>query len=328
MTIRYKPILIIGIIILLFLLMDRWYPPRSKEEQKWKPNNVNTDLPSGPKGKLIKYGYDLISHTSKYIGPDVANIKMRFAGNNLACQNCHLDGGTKKGGASFVGVTNRFPQFRKRANKVISIEGRVNGCMQRSMNGKPLPDSSREMKAFVAYMKWLSKGVPKKDAKLYKGYPKLNAPDRMADTLKGKMLFQKNCAKCHGSNGQGELNGKNPVDGYRYPPLWGKDTFNNGAGMDRVLKAASFIKGNMPFGVTEKTQYLTDQQCYDIAAYVDSHKRPVKSHLAKDFPNKSLKPIDCPYGPYADPFPEKQHKYGPFQPIRKYYTSHKKLNTK
>jgi thiosulfate dehydrogenase len=28
------------------------------------------------------------------------------------------------------------------------------------------------------------------------------------------------------------------------------------------------------------------------------------------------KPVDTAYGPYADHFPEAQHKYGPFQPIR------------
>ncbi|HKJ46001.1 MAG TPA: c-type cytochrome [Balneolales bacterium] len=321
---KYRPILIVGIVILLLLLYNHWSHPRSNEvKEAWKPKNVETDVPAGPKGQLIKYGYELIRHTSKYIGPDVADKKMRFAGNNLSCQNCHLDAGTKPGGASFVGVINRFPQFRKRDNKISSIEDRIEGCMQRSMNGKPLPDSSREMKAIVAYMKWLSEDVPPEYEKKYKGYPGLKIPSRQADTMRGRTLYIQNCAKCHGTDGQGEYNGKNRADGYRYPPLWGKGSFNNGAGMDRILKAASFIKGNMPFGVTIGTQYLTDDECYDIAAYVDSHSRPVKSELSKDFPDRSLKPIDCPYGPFADPFPQKQHKYGPFQPIKKYYASPK-----
>jgi thiosulfate dehydrogenase len=29
-----------------------------------------------------------------------------------------------------------------------------------------------------------------------------------------------------------------------------------------------------------------------------------------------LKPVDAPYGPYADQFSERQHKYGPFARIR------------
>ena len=34
-----------------------------------------------------------------------------------------------------------------------------------------------------------------------------------------------------------------------------------------------------------------------------------------DYPDISKKPIDDPFGPYADTFSESQHKYGPFQPI-------------
>jgi thiosulfate dehydrogenase len=35
-----------------------------------------------------------------------------------------------------------------------------------------------------------------------------------------------------------------------------------------------------------------------------------------DWPNISKKPIDHPFGPYADVFSEKQHKYGPYKPIK------------
>ena len=39
-----------------------------------------------------------------------------------------------------------------------------------------------------------------------------------------------------------------PADGFLFPLLWGPDSYNNGAGMNRVLTAARFIKARMPLG--------------------------------------------------------------------------------
>jgi thiosulfate dehydrogenase len=105
------------------------------------------------------------------------------------------------------------------------------------------------------------------------------------------------------------------ADGYLFPPLWGPDSFNNGAGMTRVLTAARFIKARMPLGKPD----LTDDEAYDVAAYMNSHERPQRANLEVDFPDLKRKPVDSPYPPYADEFPIEQHRLGPFQPIRDYY---------
>lgn len=279
------------------------------------------NLPARQEGEFIRYGHELITHTSRYIGPEVKDPKMRFAGNNLACQNCHLDAGTRKFSAPYIGVYVRFPQFRGRENTIGTIQERINGCMQRSMNGKPLPENSREMKAMVSYMRWVSRGVAVGQNIKEIGYTKLEIPERKADLDHGELVFQQNCVPCHGEDGQGVRNGE-PGDakGYLYPPLWGPDSFNNGAGMHRILTAARFIKGNMPFGTTANDPLLSDEEAYDVAAYINSHSRPEKTDLDNDYPDLSKKPADCPYPPYADHFPLKQHKYGPFQPITKYYS--------
>ena len=104
--------------------------------------------------------------------------------------------------------------------------------------------------------------------------------------------------------------------GYQYPPLVGPESYNNGAGMTRVLTAAAFVRHNMPFGVTFDTPVLSDADAYDVAAYMNSLERPTRPNLDIDFPNKLQKPVDTPYGPYADGFPPEQHRYGPFDPIR------------
>jgi len=142
-------------------------------------------------------------------------------------------------------------------------------------------------------------------------------PNRRADLAAGEVVFQERCQVCQGENGQGLLQTTNPADGYLFPPLWGPDSFNNGAGMTRILTAARFIKARMPLGQPD----LTDDEAYDVAAFMNSHDRPQRANLELDYPELSNKPIDSPYPPYADNFPIDQHRYGPFQPIRDYYDS-------
>lgn len=98
---------------------------------------------------------------------------------------------------------------------------------------------------------------------------------------------------------------------WKYPPLWGTSSYNTGAGLYRLSKFASFIKANMPFGATFENPLLTDEQAWDIAAYVNSRPRPHRE-FPKDWPDLSWKPKDYPFGPYADYYSEKEHKYGPF----------------
>ena len=99
------------------------------------------------------------------------------------------------------------------------------------------------------------------------------------------------------------------------PPLWGQDTFNDGAGMARIITFANFIHFNMPHGTDYVDPQLSVDNAWDIAAFVLSHPRPHLAGIAHDFPDLAKKPVDAPYGPYADHFSEQQHKYGPFGPI-------------
>jgi thiosulfate dehydrogenase len=271
-------------------------------------------LGDSEKSKTIKYGFELFQHTPKYLGPDSKNP---YAGNHLSCNNCHLLSGTKPYAAPLIGITKRFPQFRNRENKMGSLEERINGCMQRSMNGTALPEDSNEMKAFVAYLEWLGRYAPS-DGKIEgQGFVSIQIPNRPVNLENGKNIFAKQCAECHGNDGQGKL----ALDGqiYQYPPLWGEDSYNNGAGMTRVITAASFIKGNMPYGTTYRNPILTDAEAYDVAGFINQQERPKKKNLEEDFPDLKKKPVSTPYGPYVDSFSLVQHQLGPFQPIMEYY---------
>ena len=273
----------------------------------WNQYQIPADTDSG---RLINYGRQLIINTSYYLGPKgiVAQIS-----NGLNCQNCHLNAGTLPFGNNFGKVYATYPQFKARNNKIVSIYDRINDCLQRSLNGKAMDSNSHEMKAMFAYLEWIGKDVPGGNKRGGTGIMNLQFLGRSADPVKGKKVFIANCQTCHGNNGQGVINADGT--GYTYPPLWGKHSYTDGAGMYRIGNFAGFVKNNMPFGTTYENPKLTTEEAWDVAAFVNSQPRPHKDQ-SMDWKTISKKPIDYPFGPYADGFTESQHKYGPFKPIK------------
>lgn len=282
----------------------------------WRAPDIDK-LGNDKYGQMVRHGKALMEQTYKYIGPEAADVSKRYAGNNLACVSCHLDAGGRKFGNPWVGTFVSFPQYRGREDAISTTEERVNGCMERSMNGRPLPLDSNEMKAMVSYLHFLSTGLPVGVKLEGTGTPRLQPMDRAADPVAGKQVYATYCVACHGENGQGVRRGKvGDAEGYQFPPLWGADSYNTGAGMARGMLAAGFIKGNMPSGVNHTTAVLSDEQAFDVAAYINSQPRPVKPNLEVDFPARKNKPIDAAFGPYTPGFSMEQHKYGPWKPLQ------------
>ncbi len=277
--------------------------------QEWKAPDTS-QIDHTAQGDLIRYGRTLIIYTADFFGPrgSIASIS-----NGMNCGNCHIDAGTRIWGNNFSMVVSSYPLYRNRSGKIETVEMRINDCFERSLNGKKLADTVKEMRAMIAYIKWVGKDVRKGVKTKGAGVEKLPFLSRAADTDKGKIVYLAICQKCHGKNGEGKLadNGKE----YLYPPLWGKNSYNVGAGMYQLSKFAGYIKNNMPFGVTFTNPQLTVEQAWDVAAFVNSQPRPQKN-LSMDWPDIAAKPLDYPFGPYSDNFSERQHKYGPFAPIR------------
>lgn len=276
----------------------------------WIAPDTNS-ISSDEQGELIKYGKKLIANTAYYLGPKgtVAHVS-----NGMNCQNCHIDAGAKPYGNCFSAVASIYPTFRPRSGKVESIEFRINDCMMRSLNGKAIDSLSKEMRAMVAYLKWIGQGVPKGTKPKGAGTEDLAYLDRPADPEKGKMIFLTKCILCHRENGGGVKNADSAT--YLYPPLWGPHSYNTGAGLYRLSRFAGFVKNSMPFGSSHDKPQLTNEEAWDVAAFVNSQPRP-KKDFPKDWPKLDTKAIDFPFGPYTDTFSEKQHKYGPFGPIKK-----------
>jgi thiosulfate dehydrogenase len=263
-------------------------------------------IPVDEKGALIRYGRNLVAKTAYYLGPkgSVAHIS-----NGMNCQNCHLEAGTKPWGNNYGAVASTYPKFRERSGMKESIEKRVNDCIERSLNGRALDSNSHEMKAFVAYIKWLGCDVKKGTKPKGSGIMDLPYLSRAADPEKGAKIYETTCARCHGKNGEGQINADQVA--YLYPPLWGNNSYNIGAGLYRLSRFAGYVKNNMPNPLNYHNPQLTNEEAWDVAAFVNSQPRPAKD-LSKDWPRIAGKPFDHPFGPYKDSLTETQHKYGPW----------------
>jgi thiosulfate dehydrogenase len=310
----------VGLAMVFFILMIKSFQPTSvsskpyikavyNEYEEWQPPDESL-IPFTEEGELIRYGKALIANTSEFLGPKgiVAQIS-----NGMNCQNCHLKAGTQNFSNPFSAVASTYPRYRERNNRMESIAFRVNECMKRSLNGKALDSTGTEMKAMIAYLKWLGKDVPTGVKPVGSGTEELPFLNRAADTIAGKNIFVNKCQRCHQANGQGEL--ARDGSSYVYPPLWGPNSFNVSAGLYRLSRLAGFIRNSMPFGISYKNPELTAEQSWDVAAFIASQPRPVR-FFSDDWPDSSKKPVDYPFGPWADQFTALQHKYGPFEPIK------------
>lgn len=290
------------------------------KEKVWSAPDTS-DLANTAHDVLVKYGRELISNTAYYLGP---KGKVLHITNGMNCQNCHLEAGTKIWGNNYSAVAANYPKYRERSGTIENIYKRVNDCIERSLNGKPLDTLSREMQALKAYIEWVGKDVAKGTKPAGAGITELTYLYQAADPGKGKEIYTAKCQSCHGENGEGKFDGTGT--GYQYPPLWGAHSFNFGAGLYRISRFAGYIKSNMPFGANYDNPQLSDEEAWNVAAYVLSKPRPAKD-ISKDWPKISAKPIDHPFGPYADTFSERQHKYGPFLPIAEFKKNQKQVTT-
>jgi thiosulfate dehydrogenase len=165
----------------------------------WTVPEIGT-LPDDKFGKMVRLGRELVERTYAHLGPEVVDPAKRYAGNNLSCNTCHLDAGARKFGNPFIGASADFPQYRPREDAIGTIEDRINGCMERSMNGRKLPVDSQEMKAMSAYMKFMSTGVPVGARIEGRGTLKMKLLDRAADPVAGRDVYTQYCTSCHGAD--------------------------------------------------------------------------------------------------------------------------------
>ena len=256
-----KRIILTGVIVTLLSVGAAAQPA-------WNVPDPDT-LPDDAFGRTVRQGRDLIVKTSSLIGPDAPDPAMRYGGNGLDCQSCHLIAGTQRFGLPLAGIWGVFPLYIARENEVRTMEDRINGCMERSMNGQALPVDGPEMKAMLTYIKFISSAEPVGKSLDGRGAPPLPLPEKPADPHARPSGLHRDLCRLPRRGRPGTASepaeaeaGGPPVP---LPPLWGPDSYNDGAGMARAITAAQFVRANMPFGTTFETPALSVADAFDVS---------------------------------------------------------------
>ncbi len=278
--------------------------------KNWAAPDSNA-IPKNKTGDMIRYGKALLAHTAEYFGPNGSIARLS---NGMNCQNCHLEGGSRLFANNYSVVAATYPKLSFRSGKMQPISQRITDCFNRSLAGTAPDTNGPEVRAMIAYINWIGQGVKKGEKLKGTASEKLPFLTVAADPVKGQAVYTAKCKVCHGSNGEGLMAADKRA--YTYPPLWGQHSYNDGAGMYRIGNLAGFVKNNMPFGATYKSPQLTNEEAWNVAAFINSQPR-AHYDQRKDWNDLKNKPIDLPFGPYSDRFSEKQHKYGPFGPMKK-----------
>ena len=238
------------------------------------------DKPQDQLGAMVTLGEAIFSHT------DTHELSGQYVGNAQVCAGCHLDAGRLADSAPMWAAWVAYPAYRSKNKRVNTIVERIQGCFKYSMNaqasavGHPPAADSPTINALVSYLYWLATGAPTGDkAMAGRGYPRLAEPEQGFDPERGRIVYAEQCAICHGPDGEGGYASTEAGQAMVFPPLWGGQSYNWGAGMHRIDTAAAFIKANMPLG---NFLELTDQEAWDAAAFMNSQERPQDPRFTGD----------------------------------------------
>ena len=267
-------------------MVTAWVVPRNPLE--------DDTLGNSPLAEQIRWGYRIFVDTPKEAA--------RFTGGKVSCANCHLNAGQRDRALPVVGVAGVFPEYNNRAARLISLADRVVDCFMRSENatrhgaelatpGEAHPTTtSKEVLAVQAYLAWLSKGYPVGQSPAWRGKNSI-AQDKLIpihdlDVARGQSLYTEKCQTCHGADGQGVQIGDKKAG-----PLWGDDSWNDGAGAARVYTLAGIIRYAMPY---LDPGSLSDEDAQHVAAYINSQPRPRYPFKDRDYPESKV-PVDAVY---------------------------------
>lgn len=268
------------------------------------PQNPLTDptLDQSKLSKEIQLGYRLFTNTPAEAG--------RFVPGQISCNNCHLNGGQRERAMPLVAISGAFPEYNRRAGRLISLNDRIVDCFLRSENATgrlerdadgniigtaldtlPSP-TSREVLALAAYLAWISRGNEIGKNPSWRGQntiPQASlVPVDKLDPQKGEAIYKERCVSCHGPEGQGVF-----VGDKRPGPLWGPNSWNDGAGAARVYTLAGIIRYTMPY---LDPGNMTDEEALQLAAFITSKPRPSYPFKDKDYLVDPLPP-DAVYYP-------------------------------
>ena len=265
------------------------------------PQNPLTDpsLDDSRLSKDIRWGFKLFTNTP-------AEAKA-FTPSKMTCANCHLNAGQRERSLPLVAVAAMFPEYNRRSGRLYSLNDRIVDCFWRSENatgvggdvddpslaaGKLPSPASKEVLAIAAYITWLARGATVGKNPAWRGQNTIAAaaqiPVAKIDRRQGEAIFNERCVSCHGADGQGVAVGdKKPG------PLWGPDSWNDGAGAARVYTLAGIVRYAMPY---LNPGSLSDEEAQEVAAFINAKPRPAFPYKQQDYLTEKL-PSDSVYYP-------------------------------
>ena len=275
-------------------------PSRTTITTAWEfPKNPLTDkaLDDSKLSQEIRSGFRIFTNT-----PTEA---ARFSPGKMSCNNCHLNGGQREKSLPLVNVAGMFPEYNRRSGRLFTLDDRIVDCFLRSEGAASVTDpgpettptpTSREVLAVSAYLTWLAKGAEVGKNPTWRGQntipPEHLTPIEKIDVGKGEEIFGEKCRSCHGPEGQGVMIGDKKAG-----PLWGPDSWNDGAGAARVYTLAGIVRYSMPY---LDPGSLTDEEAIEVAAFVDSKPRPEYPTKSADYKTDKLPPDAVYYPGRAD----------------------------
>ncbi len=261
-------------------MVTAWQVPLNPLEDK--------TLDASPLASEIRWGFQLFTDTPKHAP--------QFVGGTMSCGNCHLNAGQRERALPLVAVAGMFPEYNGRASRLITLADRIVDCFMRSENAPgrgtdhlPTP-TSKEVLALNAYITWLSKGQPVGRNPSWRGQNTIPPAKLLkmseVDPKRGEAIFNERCTSCHGEDGQGKAIGDKKAG-----PLWGPNSWNDGAGAARIYTLAGIIRYTMPY---LDPGSLTDEEAQHVAAFITSQSRPVYPFKDRDYLSGKV-PIDAVY---------------------------------
>jgi thiosulfate dehydrogenase len=222
----------------------------------------------------------------------------QFVPGKVSCGNCHLNGGQRDRALPLIGVAAMFPEYNRRSGRLYTLNDRIVDCFARSQNATEgaSPDlptqTTKEVLALSAYITWLAQGYEVGKNPSWRGQNAIAEPNRIPlgklDPAKGEALFKERCVNCHGLDGQGVAIGEKKA-----APLWGPESWNDGAGAARIYTLAGMIRYMMPY---TSPGSLTDEESQQLAAFINSKPRPSYPFKDQDYLTEKT-PVDSVYYP-------------------------------
>jgi thiosulfate dehydrogenase len=274
------------------LLAGQLIPASTTMVTAWDmPQNPLTDpsLDDSRLSKDIRWGFKLFTNT-----PVEAR---QFTPSKMSCANCHLNAGQRERSLPLVAIAGMFPEYNRRSGRLYSLNDRIVDCFWRSENATARPvellpsPTSKEVLAIAAYITWLARGASIGKSPAWRGQNTIAAsaliPVATLDRQKGEAIFAERCTSCHGLDGQGVAVGdKKPG------PLWGDDSWNDGAGAARVYTLAGIIRYAMPY---LNPGSLSDEDAQQVAAFINGKPRPAFPNKQTDYLTEKLPPDSVYY---------------------------------